>query len=61
MRVENLIKRLKRLDKNKNIVIGNDEELNSMFDNVHIADLKDGDKDLGYVLYPNEQSLREDF
>ena len=50
MKVKNLIKRLKRLDKNKNIIFGNDSELNYLFDNVFIANLEKAD----YVIYPDE-------
>jgi hypothetical protein len=52
MIVENLIKRLQKLDKSKNIIVGCDEELNRIFENVHIDETNED----GYVLYPDEQT-----
>ncbi len=52
MKVNNLIKRLKRLNGNKNIVFSSDEELNRLFENVYIANTDEN----GYVIYPDEQA-----
>ena len=54
MKVKDLRARLKELDQNKDILMGNDEELNSVFSEVSLAKDDSGDC---YFIYPDESSM----
>lgn len=58
MKVKYLIQRLKKLDEEQNIVLANDEELNELFDNVFLSELHMNENFIGYVIYPDERTVR---
>jgi hypothetical protein len=59
MEIKELIKELKKLPQDKNIVFGNDEELNVLFSGVEVARLEDC-KEGEFVIYGLNSNIVED-
>ena len=55
MKIKELIELLQTLKQDKEILLGNDEELNTLFKDIQVAELE-GE---GYVIWGNSGSERE--
>lgn len=56
MKIKELIEKLQTLNQNKEILLSSDEELNTLFEDIQIAGLKEND---GYVIWGNSGSEKE--
>lgn len=59
MEIKKLIKELKKLPQDKNIIFGGDEELNTLYSKIEIGSLNDC-KEGEYIIYGLDNSVIED-